>query len=55
MYITGFSVDESRRVAVEQDPEVQKAIDSMPKAKALVENAKKMLVQRITTQPGRAQ
>jgi carboxyl-terminal processing protease len=50
MYITGFSVDESRRVAVEQDPEVQKAIDSLPKAKALVDNAKKMMVQRITTQ-----
>jgi carboxyl-terminal processing protease len=50
MYITGFSVDESRRVAVEQDPEVQKAVDSLPKAKALVDNAKKMMVQRITTQ-----
>jgi carboxyl-terminal processing protease len=50
MYITAFSVDESRRVAVEQDPEIQKAIDSLPKAKALVENAKKMMVERITTQ-----
>ena len=46
MYITAFSVDESQRVAIEQDPEVLKAIDSMPKAKALVENAKKLLVQR---------
>jgi carboxyl-terminal processing protease len=55
MYITAFSVDDSRRVAVEQDPEVQKAIESLPKAKTLVENAKKMMVQRITTQPGRAQ
>ena len=34
------------RVAIEQDPEVQKAIDAMPKAKALVDNAKKLLVQR---------
>jgi carboxyl-terminal processing protease len=51
MYVTAFSVDDSRRVAVEQDEEVQKAIESMPKAKALVDNAKKMMVQRITTQP----
>jgi carboxyl-terminal processing protease len=50
MYITGFNVDESRRVGVEQDPEVQKAIDSLPKAKTLVDNAKKMLVQRINVQ-----
>ena len=35
-----------RSVAIEQDPEVLKAIDSMPKAKALVDNAKKLLVQR---------
>jgi carboxyl-terminal processing protease len=54
MYVTGFSVDESRRVAVEQDPEVQRAIESLPKAKALVDNAKKMMVQRITTQQDRA-
>ena len=47
MYITAFSQDESQRVAIEQDPEVQKAIESMPKAKALLDNAKKLLVQRI--------
>jgi carboxyl-terminal processing protease len=50
MYITAFSVDDSRHVAVEQDPEVQKGIESLPKAKALVDNAKKMMVQRIGTQ-----
>ena len=50
MYITAFSQDESQRVAIEQDPEVLKAIDSMPKAKALVDNAKKLLVQRMTQQ-----
>jgi len=47
MYITAFSLDESKRVAIEQDPEVLMAIESMPKAKALVDNAKKLLVQRI--------
>jgi len=47
MYITAFSQDESKLVAIEQDPEVLRAIESMPKAKALVDNAKKLLVQRI--------
>jgi hypothetical protein len=32
------------------DPAVQKALESMPKAKALLENAKKMIVQRGVTQ-----
>jgi hypothetical protein len=54
MYITAFSQDESQRVAIEQDPEVLKAIDSMPKAKALVDTAKKLLVQRMTGQDPRA-
>ena len=49
-YITAFGVDESRKVAVEQDPEVLKAIDAMPKAKSLVDNAKKLMVQRFTQQ-----
>ena len=50
MYVTAFSYEESQRVAIEQDPAVQKAIDSMPKAKALLDNAKKLLVQRINGQ-----
>ena len=37
-------------MAIEQDPEVQKAIESLPKAKALVDNAKKLMVQRMTQQ-----
>jgi carboxyl-terminal processing protease len=47
MYITAFSIDESRRVAVETDPMVQKAVDAMPKAKALVDNARKIVAQRM--------
>jgi hypothetical protein len=33
---------------VETDPVVLHAIDSLPKAKELLENAKKMIVQRMT-------
>jgi carboxyl-terminal processing protease len=52
MYITAFSFEDSERVAIEQDPEVLKALDSMSKAKGLVDNAKKLLVQRVAAQSG---
>lgn len=51
MYITAFNLDESQRVFAETDPEVERAIDAMPKARALLESAKKMLVQRMSSQP----
>jgi carboxyl-terminal processing protease len=47
MYITAFSIDESRRLAVETDPMVQKAIDAMPKAKALLDSARRIVAQRM--------
>ena len=50
MYITAFSYEESQRVAIEQDPAVQKAIEALPKAKALVESAKKQMVMRMNGQ-----
>jgi carboxyl-terminal processing protease len=50
MYITAFGTDASERVRIEQDPEVAKAVESLPKAKALLDSAKKLLVQRITGQ-----
>jgi len=50
MFITAFSVDESDKVRIEQDPEVMKAIESMPKAQELLDRSKKMIVQR-TAQP----
>jgi hypothetical protein len=37
-------------VTIEEDPMVLKAIDAMPKAKSLLDNAKKMLVQRLNRQ-----
>lgn len=50
-YITAFGVDEARKLAVEHDPHVLKAIESLPKAKSLLESAKKMIVQRMA-RPG---
>ncbi len=49
-YITGFSYERSQRVAIEQDPEVARAIDAMPKALTLHETARKQLVERMTQQ-----
>ncbi len=47
MYITAFNLDESERVAIETDPEVEQAVDAMPKAKALLDSAHKVLVKRM--------
>ncbi|MGA7235423.1 MAG: S41 family peptidase [Bryobacteraceae bacterium] len=46
MYIFAFNVDESDKVFVKSDPEVRKAIDSLPKAEALMQNAKRVMAQR---------
>jgi carboxyl-terminal processing protease len=46
MYATGFSFEESQKVAIEVDPMVAKAAESMPEAKALLEKSKKLIVQR---------
>ncbi len=48
MYITAFSADEARRITVETDPMVEKGVDSLPKAKALLETAKRVIVQRLS-------
>ena len=47
MYLTAFGVEKARRLSIETDPVVLKALDSLPKARALVENAKKLIVQRV--------
>lgn len=43
--ITAVSLDESQRYAIETDPVILKAIDSLPKAKALLDSSKKQMVQ----------
>jgi carboxyl-terminal processing protease len=51
MYATGFSFEESQKVAIETDPEVAKAIDAMPQARALLDSSKKLIVQRLSRDP----
>lgn len=47
MYVWAFNVDESDRVFAQTDPEVQKAIDAIPQATALMQRAKSVMVQRM--------
>ncbi len=46
-FLSAFSVDDAMRLVIETDPAVAKAIDSLPKAKALLETAKKVIAQRV--------
>lgn len=50
-YITAFGIDEARKVAVEDDPIVTKAMDDFPKAKELLDKAKSVVVQRLNREP----
>jgi hypothetical protein len=50
MYTTAFNLDESDAIFARTDPEVEKAVDMMPKASALLESAKKIIVQRMNVQ-----
>jgi carboxyl-terminal processing protease len=47
MYTTAFGMDESRVAEIESDPMVEKALESFPKARALMESARKIIVQRL--------
>ncbi len=46
-YTTAFGVDEARKASVQDDPVVLQGIDAMPKAKALLDKAKSVVVQRM--------
>jgi carboxyl-terminal processing protease len=48
MYTTAFGMEESRRVDVETDPMVEKAVEALPKARALQDSARKIIVQRLS-------
>jgi carboxyl-terminal processing protease len=48
LYASAFGADEARRIAVQGDPMVEKAVESMPKATALLESAQRVIVQRLS-------
>jgi carboxyl-terminal processing protease len=47
IYKTAFNIDESRKYEITSDPEVQQAIAALPKAQALLNNAKKVIAERM--------
>lgn len=46
MYVFAFNVEDSDRIFARTDPEVKKAIESMPKAAALMDSAKRVMARR---------
>ena len=46
VFTSVFGLTEGYKVELEHDPQVQKAVDSIPEARALYENAKRVLAQR---------
>jgi carboxyl-terminal processing protease len=47
MYASGFSYEDSQKVAIQTDPMVAKAVDAIPQAKTLLDKSKKLIVERL--------
>ena len=47
IYKTAYDVDQSRKYEIKTDPEVEQAIDALPKAAALMNTAKKVIAERL--------
>jgi len=46
VFLSKFGLQESLKVALENDPQVLKAVDAIPQARALYENVRKIIAQR---------
>jgi hypothetical protein len=46
VFMSNFGTAEGFKVLLEADPQVQKAVDAIPQARALYENARKVIAQR---------
>jgi carboxyl-terminal processing protease len=49
IFMSAFGQQEGFKVLLEADPQVQKAVDSIPQARALYQNARKIVAQRTGT------
>jgi carboxyl-terminal processing protease len=49
IFMSDYGQQEGFKVLLEADPQVQKAMDSIPQARALYQNARKIVAQRTTT------
>jgi carboxyl-terminal processing protease len=50
MYVYAFNVEESDKVFALLDPEVAKAVDALPKAETLLQSAKRIIAQRMSSE-----
>ena len=51
IFVDAFGQDEGMKVRAESDPEVQKGLELLPQAKALADNARKIIAEHNTAQP----
>jgi carboxyl-terminal processing protease len=51
VFMSAYGQQEGFKVELEADPQVQKAVDSIPQARALYENARKVVAQRMGNTP----
>jgi carboxyl-terminal processing protease len=51
IFVDAFGQEEGLKVKAENDPEVVKALDLLPQAKALADNAKRIVAERTSTRP----
>jgi carboxyl-terminal processing protease len=50
VYVSVFGLTEGNKVSLQRDPQLDRAIETIPQAKALYDNARKILAQRQSTQ-----
>ena len=51
VFMSSYGTAEGFKVLLEADPQVQKAVDAIPQARALYENARKVIAQRNGNSP----
>jgi carboxyl-terminal processing protease len=51
IFMSAFGQQEGFKVLLEADPQVQKAVEAIPQARALYENARKIVAQRSGSSP----
>jgi carboxyl-terminal processing protease len=51
VFMSTYGTQEGFKILLEADPQVQKAIEAIPQARALYENARKVVAQRTGASP----
>jgi len=55
LYITAFSKEDSETMALQNDPEIQKAIEALPSSKALLDKAHEVIAHQGSKKPAVAE